>query len=95
HETGGFYFYADDDEQLISRPKEIYDSAAPSGNSMAFMVLSQLRKISPEPLWHDFYLGQARFLANYASHYPNGCSFSLITVLNESAGRSCKGGNCQ
>ncbi|MCL2072057.1 MAG: thioredoxin domain-containing protein [Oscillospiraceae bacterium] len=94
-ENGGFYLYADDDEQLISRPKEIYDGAMPSGNSMAFMVLDKLRAYSGEAKWHELYKKQARFIAAYAGHYPTGCAFSLITVLNESAGKSCKGGRCR
>ena len=93
---GGFYLYADDDEQLISRPKEIYDGAMPSGNSTAFMVLDKLRKYSTKPTWHQLYQRQARFIASYASHYPSGCTFSLITALNasESDARSCKDGKC-
>ena len=33
--SGGFYLYGKDSEQLIHRPKEIYDGAIPSGNSVA------------------------------------------------------------
>lgn len=32
---GGFYLYGKDGEELIFRPKEIYDGALPSGNSAA------------------------------------------------------------
>ncbi|MCG6950571.1 MAG: thioredoxin domain-containing protein [Acidobacteria bacterium] len=34
-ENGGFFFIADDNEELLVRQKEIYDGAIPSGNSMA------------------------------------------------------------
>jgi hypothetical protein len=93
-DKGGFYLYADDDEQLISRPKEIYDGALPSGNSMAFMVLDKLRRESSEPKYHELFKRQARFVAAYAGHYPTGCAFSLLTVLNDSVNRSCQGGEC-
>lgn len=33
-ENGGFYFYVNDNEQLIMKPKETYDGAMPSGNSV-------------------------------------------------------------
>ncbi len=33
--SGGFYFYGSDAETLIVRPKEVYDGATPSGNSVA------------------------------------------------------------
>ena len=92
--AGGFYLYADDDEQLISRPKEIYDGAMPSGNSTAFMVLDILRNHTGEPKWHELYKSQARFIASYAGPYPTGCPFSLLTVLNDSANKSCQGGKC-
>ncbi len=39
---GGFYFTADDSEQLITRQKEIYDGAIPSGNSIAMLNLLRL-----------------------------------------------------
>ena len=35
HSHGGFYFTADDAEPLLTRQKEIYDGAIPSGNSIA------------------------------------------------------------
>jgi hypothetical protein len=92
---GGFFLYADDDEQLISRPKEIYDGALPSGNSTAFMVLSLLRELTGEPKWHELYKKQSRFIATYADNHPMGCAFSLITVLKNSANKSCAGGICE
>ena len=45
-ENGGFYFTSDDAEQLISRMKEVYDGAVPSGNSVAAYNLLRLGKIT-------------------------------------------------
>jgi len=45
HEKGGIYLYGNDSEQLITRPKEGYDGATPSANSVAannFVRLSRL-----------------------------------------------------
>jgi hypothetical protein len=92
---GGFYLYGDDDEQLISRPKEIYDGAMPSGNSTAFMVLDLLRCEHGNSKWHELYQKQAEFISSYAGSYPTGCAFSLITVLNNSVRKSCNGGKCE
>jgi uncharacterized protein YyaL (SSP411 family) len=47
--NGGFYFTADDDEQLPIRPKEIYDGAIPSGNSVAMLNLLRLGRITANP----------------------------------------------
>jgi len=43
---GGFYFTADDSEELLTRPKEIYDGAIPSGNSVAMLNLLRLSYIT-------------------------------------------------
>ena len=43
---GGFFFTADDHETLISRNKDIYDNATPSGNAMAATALLRLGKLT-------------------------------------------------
>jgi uncharacterized protein YyaL (SSP411 family) len=45
-QNGGFYFTADDAEELIVRQKEIYDGAIPSGNSVAMLNLLRLGRIT-------------------------------------------------
>jgi hypothetical protein len=50
--AGGFYFTADDHEQLILRPKTFGDDATPSGNGVAARVLIRL----------GFLLGETRYL---------------------------------
>ena len=43
---GGFFFYGADGESLIVRPKEVYDGAMPSGNSVAALNLLRLSRIT-------------------------------------------------
>jgi uncharacterized protein YyaL (SSP411 family) len=45
-ELGGFYFTSDEGETLIVRPKEVYDGAIPSGNSVAMLNLIRLARIT-------------------------------------------------
>ncbi len=45
---GGFFFTADDNEQLLVRQKEIYDGAVPSGNSMAADNLVRIARLTGE-----------------------------------------------
>ena len=45
-EKSGFYFSGRDGEPLISRPKDIYDGAVPSGNSVAALNLLRLSRIT-------------------------------------------------
>jgi uncharacterized protein YyaL (SSP411 family) len=43
---GGFFFTADDHEQLIARNKDFYDASVPSGNGMAATVLIRIGKLT-------------------------------------------------
>lgn len=45
-EDGGLYLYGNDIEQLIIRPKEIYDGAVPSGNSVATLNMIRLMRLT-------------------------------------------------
>ena len=49
---GGFYFTANDHEQLIHRPKPTMDDALPAGNGIAALVLARLGHL----------LGESRYL---------------------------------
>ena len=49
NENGGFYFTADDGEDLLVRQKEIYDGAIPSGNSIAMLNLLRLGRFTTNP----------------------------------------------
>ncbi len=51
-EKGGFYFTADDHEQLLERPKPFADEALPAGNAVAIRALTRLGHL----------LGESRYL---------------------------------
>lgn len=48
---GGFFFNGKDGEELISRDKEIYDGAIPSGNSVAAVMLTRLGYLTGETIY--------------------------------------------
>jgi uncharacterized protein YyaL (SSP411 family) len=50
-ERGGFYFTADDHEQLISRPRSFSDEALPAGNGVAAIALQRYGWLLAEPRW--------------------------------------------
>ncbi len=50
---GGFFFTAHDAEQLISRQKETYDGAIPSGNSIASLNLVRLFHLTLKEEWRQ------------------------------------------
>ena len=77
---GGFYLYATDSEQLIARPKELYDGAMPAGNSMAAWLLWRLAHLLGTAKWQQLADKQLRFLAGNGKQYPAGHTFSLFTI---------------
>ncbi len=52
-ERGGFYFTADDHEQLIARNKDFYDSSVPSGNGMAATALVRLGRLTGNSAYQE------------------------------------------
>ncbi len=45
-DRGGYFFYGNDGEKLISRPKETRDGATPAGNSVSAINLLRLARLS-------------------------------------------------
>jgi uncharacterized protein len=50
---GGFYYTANGHESLFARPKDPYDSALPSGNSVAIRALIALSSATGEPSYRQ------------------------------------------
>ena len=46
NKSGGLFLYGSDSEQLIIRPKELYDGATPSGNSVAALNFIRLARMT-------------------------------------------------
>ena len=81
--NGGCYPYAADDEQLITRTKEAYDGAMPSGNSVAALVFSRLARLTGDVYWKRMAELQAGWLAGAASETPMGHGFTMLALLEE------------
>lgn len=47
-DQGGLFLYGGDGEELIVRPKDIYDGAVPSGNSVATLNMLRLSRLSAD-----------------------------------------------
>ena len=80
-DNGGFYFYGTDAQELIERPKEIYDGAMPSGNSAAAHVLLKLAQLTAEDKWRRLADRQLSFLSEGAKDYPSAHCFSLMAFM--------------
>ncbi len=78
---GGFYLYGEDSEQLIMRPKDIYDGAIPSGNSIAALNMLKLFKLTGDKdlekrVENMFEIFGNKVKANLISH-----SYFMISLL--------------
>ena len=80
-ETGGFYLYGGDSETLILRPKETYDGAIPSGNSLMAWNLVRLSQLTSESSYEAAAERQLAFLAPEAERYPAGYAMFLLALL--------------
>lgn len=79
--NGGYFMTAFDGEQLIARPKETYDGAMPSGNSVAAMVLQTLASLTGERSWQAAADRQLSFLAGEIEEYPSASSFGVLAMM--------------
>ncbi len=79
-ENGGFYMTAYDAESLIVRPKETYDGAIPSGNSVSAMVLERLAELTGELFFREASDRQHAFLAGQIKEYPAGSCYALLSM---------------
>ena len=80
-EAGGFYPYAEEDEALITRTKEVYDGALPSGNAVAALVLSRLARLTGAGRWQQALERQLGYLAGAIGSYPAGHCMTLLALL--------------
>ena len=79
--SGGFYLYSNHSEELILRPKETYDGALPSGNSLMAYNLVRLSFISSDGKYRTAAERQLDFLTADASQYPVGYAMFLTALL--------------
>jgi len=77
---GGFYFTADDSEQLLIRQKEIYDGAVPSGNSVAMLNLLRLGRITANPELEEKAASLARTFSETVAQTPSAYTLLMLAV---------------
>jgi uncharacterized protein YyaL (SSP411 family) len=76
-ENGGFFDTSDDHEALITRPKDIYDNATPSGNAVTADVLLRLALLTDNVRYRDAAAGVLRPLQEPMARYPLGFARAL------------------
>ncbi|OGO78542.1 MAG: thioredoxin, partial [Clostridiales bacterium GWB2_37_7] len=79
--NGGYFIYGNDSEQLIARPKEAYDGAMPSGNSVAALNLLRLGRLTGNT---DLEVEAERMFGAFAdkvNDYSMGHTYMLMGVM--------------
>lgn len=77
----GFFLTGNDSEELIYRPKEVYDGAIPSGNSVAGYVLQRIAHITTNSKYREYADKQLRFLAGQVKNHPASYCFAQLAFL--------------
>ena len=80
NEDGGFYFTLADQEYLVVRTKNPYDSALPSGNAVAINNLLTLTRISGEKDYLDKAQKSLRNFASVMQQSPGGFMHMLLAA---------------
>ncbi len=75
--AGGFYFIADDGEILLTRQREFYDGAVPSGNSIAMLNLLRLGRLTADKDMENKALETANSFSKNIASMPIGYSMLL------------------
>jgi len=74
---GGFYFTSSEAEELLTRRKDLYDGAIPSGNSVAFMNLMRLSRLTGNTYLEEDAAKLSRFFSSSILGAPHAYSMLL------------------
>ena len=86
--SAGLFLYGHDSEELITRPRECYDGAIPSGNSVAVMNLLRIARITGQ---HEFEAKAKEIIQYFSSDIeavPTGHSYMLCAYQYASSDMS-------
>ncbi|MBR1390331.1 MAG: thioredoxin domain-containing protein, partial [Lachnospiraceae bacterium] len=79
-ESGGFYLCERDRTELFMNPKETYDGAMPSGNSVMAYNFVRLYQLTDDESYREHAERQIKFMTAKAREFPVGHSFFLLAV---------------
>jgi uncharacterized protein YyaL (SSP411 family) len=79
-ENGGFFSTPAGSVELPVRPKELYDGAIPSANSVALFNLLLLSRLTGDPRWEDRAQAQMRAFAGTVKSQPSAFTYFLCAL---------------
>jgi uncharacterized protein YyaL (SSP411 family) len=77
----GLFLYGYDSEELITRPRECYDGAIPSGNSVAVMNLLRLARITGQQEFEKQANAIIEYFGSDIKSFPTGYSYILCSYM--------------
>ncbi|MCG8502036.1 MAG: thioredoxin domain-containing protein [Firmicutes bacterium] len=80
-DKGGLFMYGQDSEQLIARPKEAYDGALPSGNSVAAVNFLRLARLTGNRELEQLADQQIKAFGSLIQQTPVGHTYFLTAVM--------------
>lgn len=78
---GGLFIYGSDSEKLITRPKEIYDGAIPSGNSVTVLNFLRLSRLTGRYDLEDKAQRILQTFSNSIATQPISYAYSLMALM--------------
>lgn len=79
-EKYGYYLTASDAEKLLTRSKDIYDGAIPSGNSVSFNNLLKLSRLTANSDFEKYADNMSKSFSNAVKNSPTGTTMMLSGV---------------
>jgi uncharacterized protein YyaL (SSP411 family) len=81
NDRGGLFLYGKDGEQLITRPKEVYDGAMPSGNSVAALNFLRLARLTGNEKLEKKAEQQLQYFSAVINESPAGYTYFLMAAM--------------
>lgn len=78
---GGFYLCEINNNELFMNPKETYDGAIPSGNSVMAYNFVRLYQLTKKEKYNEFSQKHIKFMSSQAQNYSAGYSLFLLSEL--------------
>lgn len=80
-DKGGFYLCKKESGELFLNPKETYDGAIPSGNSVMAYNFMRLYQLTENSKYMKMWEKQMNYLSDTVQDYPAGHSMFLMAIL--------------
>ncbi len=81
-ENGGFYLTSEDTEEILTRRKDVNDSALPSGNGITLLNLQWLSSLLEDPELNEISIRQEKAFAPLVNQAPTGHAVFLLGPIN-------------